>query len=73
MCDEELCYEFQMGWAEELPEPTKAAFEVWLFQGHQGVRQIIQEPAFLLDTWGWTLCKSQHTHATLLKKNACHY
>ncbi|VAH04797.1 unnamed protein product [Triticum turgidum subsp. durum] len=39
----------QMGWAEELPEPAEAASVLRIIQGHQGLRQILQEPAFLLD------------------------
>ena len=39
----------QMGWAEELPKPAEAASVLRIIQGHQGLRQILQEPAFLLD------------------------
>lgn len=50
---------FQMGWSEDLPEPAKAAPLLWRQQGYQGLCQVPQEPAFLLDTWSRALCKSQ--------------
>jgi hypothetical protein len=52
-------HRFQMGWSEEFSEPTKAASVLWRQQRHQGFRQILQEPAFLLDSWSWALCKSE--------------
>ena len=44
-----------MGWFEELYEPAEAASTLWIFQVHPGLRQILQEPALLLDPWSWTL------------------
>lgn len=49
-----------MGWVEELHEPAKAASVLWVFQGHPGLRQNIQEPPLLLDPWGWPLRKFRH-------------
>lgn len=50
---------FQMGWSEDLSEPAKAASVLWRQQRHQGLRQVLQELAFLLDSWSWALCKSE--------------
>jgi hypothetical protein len=50
-----------MGWSEEFSEPAKAASVLWRWrqQRNQGLRQVLQEPAFLLDSWSWALCKSE--------------
>jgi len=50
---------FQMGWSEELSEPTKAASVLRHHQRNQSLRQVLQEFAFLLDSWSWALCKSK--------------
>ena len=47
-----------MGWAEDLPEPAEAVSVLRHQQRNQGFRQVLQEPALLLDSWSWPLCKS---------------
>jgi hypothetical protein len=60
-----LCmFIFQMGRAEEFPEPAAAASLLRIIQTHQGLRQILQESALLLDPWSWPLRKSW--------QNTCH-
>jgi len=56
--DELIWYWFQMGWAEDLPEPAEAVSVLRHQQRNQGFRQVLQEPALLLDSWSWSLCKS---------------
>jgi hypothetical protein len=46
-----------MGWAEELHELAEAATTLWICQAHSGLRQILQEPALLLDLGSWTFRK----------------
>lgn len=48
---------FQVGWAEELLELAKAAALLWPNQRHQGLCQILQELAILLDSWSWAFSK----------------
>ena len=48
-----------MGWSEELPEPAKGISVLWPEQRNQGFCQILQEPALLLDSWSWALCKAE--------------
>jgi len=48
-----------MGWSEELSEPTKEASVLRHHQRNQSLRQVLQEFAFLLDSWSWALCKSK--------------
>ena len=55
-----------MGRAEELHKPAKAAPVLWVLQGHPGLRQILQELAFLLDPSSWALCKLVNIDASLL-------
>jgi len=48
---------FQVGWADELLEPAKAAALLWPNKSHQGLCQILQELALLLDSWSWAFSK----------------
>jgi hypothetical protein len=48
-----------MGWSEDISEPATAASVLWRQQRCQGLRQVLQELAFLLDSRSWALRKSE--------------